>query len=72
MRDGDYYGVIYNCDEEDEARLAQSGEVMQICRMGHCRRCREEFLVLNMKFRCRIEFMWRSEAWMQTFLLRWA
>ena len=34
MRDGDYYGVIYNCDEEDEARLAQSGEVMQICRMG--------------------------------------
>ena len=34
MRDGDYYGVIYNCDEEDEVRLAQSGEVMQICRMG--------------------------------------
>lgn len=30
MRDGDYYGVIYNCDEEDEARLAQSGEVMQM------------------------------------------
>lgn len=34
MRDGDYYGVIYNCNEEDEARLAQSGEVTQSCRMG--------------------------------------
>ena len=34
MRDGDYYGVIYNCDEEDEARLAQSEEVTQSCRMG--------------------------------------
>lgn len=34
VRDGDYYGVIYNCDEEDEARLAQSGEVTQSCRMG--------------------------------------
>lgn len=34
LRDGDYYGVIYNCDEEDEARLAQSGEVTQSCRMG--------------------------------------
>ena len=71
MRDGDYYGVIYNCDEEDEARLAQSGEVMQICRMGIVGVARR-ILVLNMKFRCRIEFMWRSEAWMQTFLLRWA
>lgn len=34
VRDGDYYGVIYNCDEEDEARLAQSEEVTQSCRMG--------------------------------------
>ena len=34
VRDGDYYGVIYNCNEEDEARLAQSGEVTQSCRMG--------------------------------------
>ena len=34
VRDGDYYGVIYNCDEEDEARLAQSREVTQSCRMG--------------------------------------
>ena len=49
MRDGDYYGVIYNCDEEDEARLAQSGEVMQSLSHGHCRRCREGILVLNMK-----------------------
>ena len=61
MRDGDYYGVIYNCDEEDEARLAQSGEVMQICRMALSALPRR-ILVLNMKFRCRIEFMWRSEA----------
>ena len=34
VRDGDYYGVIYNCDEEDEARLAQYEEVTQSCRMG--------------------------------------
>ena len=34
VRDGDYYGVIYNCDEEDEARLAQSEEVTQSCSMG--------------------------------------
>ena len=34
VRDGDYYGVIYNCDEEDEARLAQSEEVTQSCHMG--------------------------------------
>ena len=34
VRDGDYYGVIYNCDEEDVARLAQSEEVTQSCRMG--------------------------------------
>ena len=34
MRDGDYYGVIYNCNDEDEARLAQSEEVTQSCRMG--------------------------------------
>lgn len=34
MRDGDYYGVIYNCDEEDEARLAQSGETC--CRGIYC------------------------------------
>lgn len=34
VRDGDYYGVIYNCDEEDEARLAKYEEVTQSCRMG--------------------------------------
>lgn len=34
VRDGDYYGVIYNCDEEDQMRLAQSGKVTQSCQMG--------------------------------------
>lgn len=42
MRDGDYYGVIYNCDEEDEALGTVWGSDADLSH-GHCRRCREEF-----------------------------
>lgn len=34
LHDGDYYGVIYNCDEPDEKRLVESSEVTQSIRMG--------------------------------------
>ena len=56
VRDGDYYGVIYNCDEEDEARLAQYEEVTQSCRMGIVG-VAEKVLVLNTNCHCQIEFM---------------
>ena len=34
VRDGDYYGVIYSCDETDEKRLVESSEVTESIRMG--------------------------------------